>query len=79
MFLLQALSSDADVIVSALRKSTSGVLEVNLEGDSVRRSPDNPPPDIFSAEQRKKMKEKTVYVVNGDFYNLFLFLVLISY
>ncbi len=39
------------------------VLEVNSEGTAVRRSTDNPPPDIFSAEQRKRMKEKTVYVV----------------
>lgn len=60
----QALSSDPTIIVRALRKSTGCVLEVNNEGDSVRRSPDNPPPDIFSAEQRQRMKAKTVYVVS---------------
>ena len=60
----QCLSSDPDEIVRALRKSASSILEVNSEGNAVRRCPDNPPPDIFSAEQRQKMKEKTIYVVN---------------
>ena len=41
-------------------------MEVNSEGTAVRRSTDNPPPDIFSPEQRKKMKEKTVYVVRKE-------------
>jgi len=59
----QYLSSEPEEIVRALRKSSSGILEVNSDGSAVRRSPDNPPPDIFSAEQRQKMKEKTVYVV----------------
>lgn len=63
-FTLQALSSDSAYIIAALRKSTGKVLEVNSEGTAVRRSPENPPPDIFSPEQRKKMKEKTVYVVS---------------
>lgn len=61
----QALSSDPDYIIRALRKSTANILEVNVEGTAVRRSPENPPPDIFSPEQRQKMKEKTVYVVSG--------------
>ena len=60
----QALSSDPDCITRALRKSTANILEVNVEGTAVRRSPENPPPDIFSPEQRQKMKEKTVYVVS---------------
>ncbi len=59
----QALSSDPEYIVRALRKSSGNILEVNVEGTAVRRSPENPPPDIFSPEQRQKMKEKTVYVV----------------
>ena len=32
----------------------------------MRRHPDNPVPDIFSLDERKKIKEKTVYVVSGD-------------
>ena len=31
----------------------------------MRRNPSNPAPDIFSLEERKKIKGKTVYVVRG--------------
>ena len=57
------MSSDSAYIISTLRKSSGNIIEVNSEGTAIRRSPDNPPPDIFSPDQRQKMKAKTVYVV----------------
>lgn len=36
---------------------------MNGEGTHVRRNPSNPAPDIFSKEERKIIKGKTVYVV----------------
>ena len=32
----------------------------------MRRHPGNPVPDIFSLDERRKIKEKTVYVVRSD-------------
>lgn len=50
-------------------KSMCVCVQVNDGGTHVRRHPDNPVPDIFSIDERKKIKEKTVYVVGHDIWS----------
>ena len=59
---LQALSSDKDYILAALRKSSGGIIEVS--GDSVRRNPGNPLPDLMKPEKRREIRGKTMYAVS---------------
>lgn len=58
---LKALSTDIDLVLKALKKSKSGLLEVDEEGKKIRRDPNKPLPEksnIVWDEQNKK----TVYV-----------------
>ncbi|XP_070569464.1 lupus La protein-like [Ptychodera flava] len=57
---LRQLSSDHDVIVTALQKSKSGLIEISEDKKKIRRSVSNPLPED-SDELRAEMKSKSVY------------------
>ena len=40
--------------------------QVSDDGERVRRCPSKPIPDIFTPEQRKEIRDKTVYAVSGN-------------
>jgi lupus La protein len=56
---LASLSSDKDVILAALRKSTSGLMEIGE--DKIRRNPDKPIPENYDAI-KDQCKDRVVYV-----------------
>lgn len=57
---LKALSTEENVIVEALRRSTSQLLEVSADGKKIRRSPAKPAPE-GNKERQQKLDELTVY------------------
>lgn len=57
---LKALSTDTDVIVKALRKSDSGLVEISEDTKKVRRVPSKPLPEN-TVEARQNAKTKTIY------------------
>lgn len=58
---LAALSTDPKVIVDALDKSESGLLEINDSRDSIRRHPERPLPEK-NEETRKEIISRSAYV-----------------
>lgn len=58
---LASLSTDVKVIIDALDKSDSGLLEINENRDSVRRHPERPLPEK-NEETRKEIQSRTAYV-----------------
>jgi len=59
---LQSLSMDFDVIVNALEKSKTGLLEIHPSRTKIRRSLDKPLPDQDDPILRKTSKMKTLYI-----------------
>jgi len=59
---LQQLSMDFDVIVNALEKSKTGLLEIHPSRTKIRRSLDKPLPDQDDPILRKTSKMKTLYI-----------------
>lgn len=57
---LAELSTDHDVLVTALSKSTSGLMEVHEDRKKIRRSPNKPLPEE-NAEYMLNLKARTVY------------------
>ena len=57
---LSQLTKDADVIMNALKKSNSGLMELSDSAQKIRRSTDKPIPED-SDERKQEMKLKTVY------------------
>ncbi|KAJ2944513.1 hypothetical protein O0L34_g3858 [Tuta absoluta] len=57
---LAKMSTDVDVIVNALNKSTSGLLEISEDKKKVRRHPDHPIPEM-NEERRKELMARTIY------------------
>ncbi|XP_068621098.1 la protein homolog [Battus philenor] len=57
---LAKLSTDTEIIVNALLKSTSGLLEISDDNKKVRRSPELPIPEM-NEERRKEMVARTIY------------------
>lgn len=57
---LRSLSSDTDVIATALRKSLTGLVEVSEDDKKVRRLKSKPLPED-SVEARQEAKARTVY------------------
>lgn len=57
---LAALSTDVKVIIDALDKSDSGLLEINENRDSVRRHPERPLPER-NEETRKEIISRSAY------------------
>lgn len=58
---LAALSTDPTVIVDALDKSDSGLLEISEDRQSVRRHPERPLPEK-NEEVRQEIQSRTAYV-----------------
>jgi len=58
---LSTMCKDADAILSALSKSTSGLLELNLDEKKVRRSPFKPLPS-FDKEHAAAINKRTLYI-----------------
>lgn len=59
---LKMLSTDLDEIKNALKKSTSGLLEVHGEEYKIRRSLDRPVPEADDPIIKKNSKLKTLYM-----------------
>ncbi|XP_037096372.1 lupus La protein [Syngnathus acus] len=58
---LKSLTSDANVIISALKKSPSGLLEVSEDKTKIRRCPEKPLPEL-NDEYKDAIKHKSVYM-----------------
>ncbi|EDV26864.1 uncharacterized protein TRIADDRAFT_54211 [Trichoplax adhaerens] len=58
---IESLSTDTDVIMAALKKSTNNVVEISEDGQSLQRSAANPI-EIVTEDKRVDMKSRTVYV-----------------
>ncbi|BFY97840.1 hypothetical protein BsWGS_00880 [Bradybaena similaris] len=57
---LKEITDDVQMICEALKKSSSGLMEVSEQGDKIRRSPSRPLPDDVK-ERREEIIAKTVY------------------
>lgn len=57
---LAALSTDISVILAALKKSTSGIIEVHENNEKIRRSASHPLP-IFNDELKEETMKRTIY------------------
>ncbi|XP_013381117.1 lupus La protein homolog [Lingula anatina] len=57
---LKALSTDFEVICSALAKSSSGLMEISEDHKKVRRSPSKPLPSQ-TKERKEDMKARSIY------------------
>ncbi|XP_061736046.1 lupus La protein isoform X1 [Nerophis ophidion] len=58
---LKSITSDADVIISALKKSTTGLLEISEDKTKIRRSQEKPLPELTD-EYKDTVKHKSVYI-----------------
>lgn len=58
---LQSLSTDFKTIVGALKSSVSGLLQIDEEGNKIRRHPERPVP-ASQAELELALRCRTVYV-----------------
>jgi len=63
---LSALTTDPDLVMTALEKSPNRVVQVDIESRQLRRHPDNPLPNTESELEKIKIQEKTVYVGGFD-------------
>lgn len=60
---LKSLTTESSVIVAALQKSKTGLLEISEDKTKVRRSPDKPLPEV-NDEYKDALKHKSVYIVS---------------
>jgi len=60
---LSHLSKDFSVIVEALRKSKTGLMEINEDKTKIRRSPKKPLPEL-NDQYKAAIKNRSVYVVS---------------
>lgn len=60
---LKALTTEASVIVEALQKSKTGILELSEDKSKVRRSPTKPLPEV-NDDSKDALKHKSVYMVS---------------
>ncbi|BES89413.1 RNA Hypothetical protein motif [Nesidiocoris tenuis] len=58
---LAKISSDFGEIAAAVKKSTSGLVEVNDDNTKIRRSPHMPIPEM-NEERRKELTSRTAYI-----------------
>ncbi|XP_034429094.1 lupus La protein [Hippoglossus hippoglossus] len=58
---LKTLTTDSSVIVAALEKSKTGLLEINEDKTKIRRSTDKPLPEL-NDEYKDAVKHKSVYI-----------------
>lgn len=62
---LKSLTSESSVIVAALQKSKTGLLEISEDKTKVRRSPNKPLPEL-NDEYKDALKHKSVYIVSSQ-------------
>lgn len=60
---LKSLTTESNVIVAALQKSKTGLLELSEDKTKVRRSPDKPLPEL-NDDYKDAVKHKSVYMVS---------------
>lgn len=60
---LKQLSEDKNVIAEALKKSKSGLLQVDKENTKIRRDPSKPLPE-YNKERKDDLKSRTIYARN---------------
>ncbi|KAM9343786.1 lupus La protein [Pholidichthys leucotaenia] len=58
---LKSLTTDSSVVIAALQKSKTGLLEINEEKTKIRRSPNKPLPEI-NDDYKDAVKHKSVYI-----------------
>lgn len=66
---LRSLTAESSVIVAALQKSKTGLLEISEDKMKVRRSPTKPLPEV-NDEYKDALKHKSVYIVSCFFQTL---------
>lgn len=59
---LKTLTTESSVIVAALQKSKTGLVEISEDKTKIRRSPDKPLPEM-NDEYKDALKHKSVYIV----------------
>merc|ERR1712083_318381 len=59
------LSSDQEVITTAIKKSKAGLMEVNEDSTKIRRNPEIPLPEN-TVESKAALEARTVYVKGFD-------------
>lgn len=62
---LKALSDDPKFIMKAVRKSQAGLIQVDQEGNRMRRNPNNPAPEMNDAN-KKSVENRTLFVTGFD-------------
>lgn len=62
---LNQMSSDPEVVLKAVQKSTHGLMEVDLEKKALRRNPEKAVPE-YNDERKNKLAEATLYVKGFD-------------
>lgn len=60
---LKSLTTESSVIVAALQKSKTGLLEISEDKTKVRRSANKPLPEL-NDEYKDAVKHKSVYIVS---------------
>lgn len=60
---LSHLSTDFSVIVEALRKSKTGLMEISEDKTKIRRSPNKPLPEL-NEQYKAAIRNRSVYVVS---------------
>lgn len=60
---LNRLTTDFKVIVEALRKSKTGLMEVSEDESKIRRTPNKPLPEI-TEQYKNEVKSRSVYIVS---------------
>lgn len=61
---LNRLTKDFDVIVGALKKSKTELMEVSEDRTKIRRSPNKPLPEV-TEQYKNAIKSRSVYIVSG--------------
>ncbi|BFY97838.1 hypothetical protein BsWGS_00878 [Bradybaena similaris] len=59
-FKVKEVSNNAQMISEALKKSSSGLMEVSEHGDKIRRSPSKPLPD-YTQNRREELNARTIF------------------
>lgn len=57
------MTTDFGIILGALKKSKTGLLEIDEEKSKIRRNPSKPLPEA-TEEYRNAVKNKSVYIVS---------------
>lgn len=60
---LKSLTTDSSVLIAALEKSKTGLLEISEDKTKIRRSPSKPLPEQ-NDEYRDTLKHKSVYMAS---------------